>query len=836
MKRSLGSLLRLSLVAMLCTSCATSAFLAYKVSPDYPRADREESLELPGFIAPVRVLYDELGVPHVQAANLPDMVRAAGFVQARDRYFQMDAMRRLAMGRLSELVGEQPILGGTTVLWDAKMRSWGFEEAARSNAERMEPDVRAILDAYTAGANQALEHYKPLEYRLLRVDPEPWTNADTLAVGLLTAWSVSHNWHQETSRLLFALQVGWERAEAIYPSEPWKGPVSLPSDAEPRELPPAVAEPLRALFPARPWEERPADSTKDPSVAGAMAVAFTGASNAWVVGGARSASGAPVLANDPHMTHMAPSLVYQQHLSCPGFDAIGVTAAGLPFNWSGHNRDVAWGVTSTVGDVIDLFIEQVDPEDPTRVRSLDGGWAKIEEVEMIIGVRDGGTVNEKRVTLRRSPNGYLLNDMFPDLLPPWAPPVAIRWDLADTSEGIRGLLDVNRAKSLDELRAAFADLVTPVQTVTAADRHGNVGLFAVGRLPKRSHHRGTFPAPGWLPEYQWSRVIAYDELPYGQGTGDIMLAHGNNLMVNPRQHDGAPCIDSAPSYRHDRILALLAAEPKHTVETFRAIQADVMLHRGRRLTPHLLADLADDEDLSPIEGEALSLLRAWDYVADVDSAATAIFFTTYRAAATKAIEDELDAAGFAFIMGQRYSTNVADQWIEGLDHVVWDDRRTPDRVETRAEVTRAAFREGVAFLAAQQGEDPKAWAWGALHDINAKHAFGSKKALADYVNMPASPVGGGLDSVWKSHFDLGHPKHPYRAVAGPVYRMIVDMSDLDHGQWIIDTGSSGWPGSPHYADQHAQWLKGDYAPMRFNWKEIEETAVGSLRLTPLTGN
>ncbi len=257
-----------------------------------------------------------------------------------------------------------------------------------------------------------------------------------------------------------------------------------------------------------------------------------------------------------------------------------------------------------------------------------------------------------------------------------------------------------------------------------------------------------------------------------------------------------------------------------------------MLHRGRSLTPYFLRDLKGDKRLSPRETKALALLRDWDYVADVDSAATAIFFATYRAAATRAIEDELDAAGFAFIMGQRYSTNVADQWIERYEHVVWDDRRTPDHVEARDEVTRAAFREAIAFLSEQQGEDPAAWTWGKLHDIRAKHAFGSRKAIADFVNMPQSPVGGGLDSVWKSHFDLGHPKHPYRAMAGPVYRMIVDMSDVDHGLWIIDTGASGWPGSPNYGDQQAKWLKNEYAPMRFDWKEIKESAIGSLVLTP----
>jgi len=833
MVRMLRSVLLVG-VAMTLAACATGSFLAYKVKPDYPRTDAREVRDLPGLHAAVTVWYDEAGVPHVQAADEHDLMLATGWLHGRERFFQMDLLRRVARGRVSELVGEQPLMGATSVGWDLAMRAWGFETQAGDDARELSGDDRALMDAYVDGVNAGLAVNRPLEYRLLRLDPERWTLEDSFVIGRLNAWSVTHNWHQETSRLLLALHGGLERAEQIYGNAPWPEGWSLDLHEPARPLPPAVAPELADVFPPRPPAAPAApgkvEGPDGVKVASGTLAFFAGASNAWAVGGDRSLSGKPLLANDPHLSHLVPSLVVQQHLACPGLDVIGVTTPGLPWVLAGHNARVAWGMTSTVGDVIDLVIERVDPQAPHAVLREGRPSDPIVSDSVVVRVRDGAALTERRFSVRRTSNGPLLNDMYPGLLPPWSPLVALRWQPRGGEQGVMALRRANRAADVPELMQALGGMPLPVTTWTAADVDGRVALFATGAVPVRKAHRGTFPVPGWLAAYEWAGVAGPKVLVGDvQGAG-ALLAHGNNLMSDPARQEVPVAVDTAPSYRWERIVERLEAVSKHTPATFAAIQADVHLIRARRLVPHLVDDLRT-ASLSSVERQAFALLVSWDFEATAASPAAALFFGTYRHAVMTALGDELDAAGYAFVLGQRYSTNVADEWLCAPGHVVWDDRGTP-AVERRADAVVPAFRKAVADLAAAQGPDPATWRWGALHDVEPRHAFGSKSALAGLVNLPRAEAAGALDSVWKSHFDLANPDHPFRAMAGPVFRMVVDLADPAHGQWIIDTGASGWPGSPHYGDQYELWKQGRLLPMTFDWSEVRSQAQGRVVLVP----
>jgi penicillin amidase len=813
-------------------ACATASWVTYQVAPDYPE-DESGTLHLPGLHAPVTVYLDQAGVAHLDASDEADLLRAAGFFQARSRFFAMDMMRRFARGRLAELVGDQPVMNGTTLEFDRAMRGWGFEQAAERDVAGLDPGQRELLTAFVEGINAGLERFDALEYRLLREDPRPWTLLDCFALGRLNAWSVTHNWRQELSRLLLALHGGVERAGRIYPPEPWHGRTSLPDAVEAHDLPPAVAPEAAALFPPRPWQPDPAQGA--PRQAAASDPAWlAGASNAWVVAGDRSASGQPLLANDPHLAHLLPSLMYQQHLRAPGLDVIGAGLAGLPYVLAGHNQRVAWGVTSAVLDTVDLYLERPDPADPTRVETPCGEgqgpgpcWAALVCEEHLVRV-GGDDPGERRVVIRRSPRGPLVNDLYPGLLPEWAPPVALRWETGPASSSVAALGRANHAGSVDELRQALLGMSTPAAAWTAADVEGTIAVFATGSVPQRLATRGTFPTPGWLPQYAWAGAVPAAELPVGTARAGVM-AHANNLMRDPAHDALFLQVDSAPSYRLERILGQLEATPRHTPDSFAALQRDVYLERGRRLTPVLLGALQGLVDPTPLEVEALSMLRAWDFEANVDSVATTVFFATYREATVAALRDELDADGFAFFLADRYSTNVADQWLEDAACPVWDDRSTP-APEGRDQALRAAFQRAVAGLVASLGGRPSDWRWGRVHDLEIHHPFGGREALAASVNLPRAEVAGGLDSVWKSHFDLADQAHPFRAVAGPVYRMIVDLGDLAHGRWVLDTGTSGWPGSPHYADQHQRWKAGQYFPMLYDWAEVRAQARAIIRL------
>jgi len=802
-----------------------AAYASYRLTRDYPK-NETQSIRLPGLSEPVRVYLDPAGIPHIDAANVTDLVRAAGYMHGRDRFFEMDLLRRLARGRTAELLGEQKFLSSTTLDFDRTMRGWGFEAAAKHDVRELSQDLRRTMEAYASGVNAAIGLFTPVEYRLLGVQPEPWTPVDSFALGRMNGWTVSLNWEQELSRYLLAIHVGIDRADSIYPSEPWPGYSSLPPDNAPVPLPPAVAPELEPLFPPKPYAPKE-NMSAAPGLA-AVHAGMTGASNSWVVSGARSGSGLPIAAGDPHLMHLLPSLFVQQHLRCPDFDVIGVTIPGLPQVVAGHNARVVWNMTSSNADVIDLYVEKQDPGNPDKVMGPNGSYP-LEVAEEVFRVRRGADIDDYRFTFRRSRHGPLLNDLYPHLFPNDAPLLALSSLQTRAGASIAAGFEAARARNVFDVRDALRKMTSPATVWTAADVEGNIALFATGTIPLRQEHLGTFPVPGWLAEYDWKGTLPSADLPWGANPAEGFLAHSNNILIDPRTSEVLYHVDSAPAYRVERVAALIRETEKHSIDSFRRIQTDTHLRRAEQITPIFLEDLAGVTDLSPVETSARNLLHAWDFNAPADSAAGAIFFVTYREAAMEAMLDEIDGPAATFLLAQRNVTSVCDKWFQTPEHVVWDHRGT-DIVETRPQVIRDAFRRAVAQLEESQGTEPAQWRWGTLHYIHFQHPFGSLPWLGGFFNLPHSETGGGPASVWKSHCDFSNPDTPFRAIAGPVIRMIVDLADIEHGLWVLDTGASGWPGSPHYGDQHVRWKSREHLPMVSNWDELRAQAVAVLTL------
>jgi penicillin amidase len=817
-------LLPLVLVALL-SGCAVTRLVGYQLAPDYPDDFAVTTMKLEGLSQPASVTFDAQGVPHVEAKTLTDLALANGYVQGRARFFQMDMMRRLARGRVSEIVGEQPLVSSTTVEYDRTMRGWDIEGRSKADFGKLSAESKAVLEAFAKGVNQAMHEKTPIEYRLLGLEPTPWTPEDSLAVGLLNVWTITHNYQQETARLLFAMHLGVERMNAIYPSEPMRGGRTVQATKPGTPLPPTVAEELVGLFPVALAAPKPLAAFPVESLTSG------GASNGWAVSGARTKSGKPMVANDPHLTHLLPGILLQMHLKGPDLDVIGATAPGLPWILGGHNARVAWAMTSAMSDVTDLVIEKVDPQAPGRVLH-EGGDCPLTTRDEIIRARDGSEFKETTARFRATCNGPLANDLMPQLFPEGSPLVAIRWRVAGLERSMDVLLKLNRATSAEAFGREVAELPSTYNTWTVGDVDGHIGSFLSGEMPLRPNHRGTFPVPGWTSRYEWTEWVKGERVPHAMDPESGILAHANNTMLEPTAGDFERVqVDAAPSYRFDRIVSLLAATPKHDVQSFERVMADTYSIRGRELTPVFLAALGDEAKLSAAAKVAKALLAGWDFDARADRPEAAIFFLAYRNALVLALEDELPDEAMKFFLAQRYSTNTADLWFESATHPIWDDRRTKE-TETRDAVLRKAFTAAVEELAAKQGADPKAWRWGELHWHRPMHAFGSKSALDGTVNLAKMGAGGELDTVWKSHFDLGNPKAPFKTVAGPAYRSVVDLADPAHAWWVVDTGASGWPKSPHYGDQYEVWKKGELVPMLTDLAEIRRGAHGELTLVP----
>lgn len=802
-----------------------ASYLWYRIAPDAP-GTKSETIPCIGLSANVVVYLEESGIPHIEASTEEDLMFAIGFVHGRYRFFQMDLLRRYSQGRLSELLGEQTTRWGTTVDVDATMRGWGFDAACSREEQELDSDLAPLLDRYAAGVNAALARHVPLEYRLLRATPEAWQVRDTFAVGMVVAMGITHNWKQELYRLLLALRGGVRRSEQLYPSAPWPDSFSLEGTGEPAALPPAVAPELEAFladFKGAPGKSRRVVATGLPDPG------LHAGSNAWVIAGEATASGKPILANDPHLTHLVPSIFFQQHLRCPGMDVIGVTSPGIPFVLIGHTSGVAWGMTSTVADVTDLYVEKPLGTDGKTV-SGPSGPETMEEMHFTVRVKEGTSFRESPFVMRKTGRGPLLNDLYPQALPEHAPWVSVRWELSGFSAGLQAYREANRATSVQELRQAFSGLALPPNNITAADVEGNVALFTAGRIPLRPNHLGTFPAPAWNIAYQWSEYIPYQQLPVHIGRTGIW-ANSNNLMLPPAQSGPLRQVDAAPAYRHARIVQRLEQETAATVEHSLKTQLDVAVLRAQRLVPVLLQDLAGMDTPTVTETAAMEMLASWDFDSPPESAGAAIFYSIYKEVGVAALRDEIEAGVLAFVLGFPYPTAPFDDWFDAADHPAWDDITTPE-VETRPEVVRQGFRRAVMGLVRQMGDRPRGWRWGRLHDTWFKHPFGQRKVLDKLVNMPKREAGGGLETVNKAQFNMGDELHPFRTVSGAALRMVVDLGDIDNGRWVIETGQSGWPGADNYDNQNQLWSSGDTMEMLSDWERIPGLAAGIITLQP----
>jgi penicillin amidase len=802
--------------------------VSYRVAPSYPE-NEDETLALDGLRAPVDVYFDDWGIPHVEAQDAVDLARAVGFVQGRYRFFQLDVLRRFGTGRISELIGEQKILFSTTVEFDLAMRGWGFAQRAHIDLGSIPEFDRDVILAFTDGVNQALGRYRPVEYDILGIEPEPWELSDCLMVAMVQSWSITHNWEQEAVRLSLALNLGLAMSEAIYPNEPLPGEPTIAASGGRGQLPAAIAPEITGLFPAAP-DAAAAASARARYALGSLAQIRPSASNAWVVASARSASGMPILSNDMHLSHTLPSLLFLQHIKTPELDAIGVTLPGLPFLVAGHNGSVAWGATSAVADVVDLVIERRDPRRPEHVES-ETGDCPLERRVAVVRVRDGEAFDERRFSLRRTCHGPLLNDMYPGYLPEDGPLVAIHWESPGVERSFGHLYRANRARNVDELREHLMRIPSPVQNIVAADRDGHIAFFSTGSVPIRRHHRGTFAAPGWLEKYAWAGWTPADEMPHLRDPGRGYLVNTNNKAVSPHHHRPLFQVDSAPSYRADRVVERLEVQSGHTRETVQAIQLDTKAPRAAVVLPGILDDLDELEgrgELSTFEIAALDALRGWNHDAAAESTGALIFYATYREAIVRALDDKLSDPVMHLFLVQRYSTNAVDLWFEADDHVVWDEIGTPER-EGRADVVGEAFQNAVASFRDSLGGDLAAWSWGDVHVHRPKHLFGGQSVL-DFMNLRPVGLGGGLDSVWKAHFNLGNDGDPFCVVAGPAYRFAADLADLDDAQFGIDTGESGWALSPHYGDLYEKWVAGELVPAIYDWGRIRETSKAHHRL------
>jgi penicillin G amidase len=765
----------------------------------------EGTVQVAGLDAPVEITRDPHGIPHIYAETDTDALFGLGYAHAQDRLWQMEMNRRTGAGRLSEIVG------AAALSTDKFLRTLGVYRVVEEAWPTYEAEVRGVFDAYTAGVNAYLETRTgplPPEFVILGHTPEPWRPEDSLVWLKMMAWDLGQNFHEELTRARLASRLSPTQIAEFLPPYPGEGPNlidNLPQLAKLYNR--AKVTQLAQALPEAP-----------PTGIG---------SNNWVIDGSRTGTGKPLLANDPHLGLSAPSVWYFAHMSVAGRNVIGATLPGVPAVVLGRNDRIAWGFTNTGPDVQDLFMEKLDPQKPGHYQSPAGSLEFATRRE-VIRVKDAPDVP---ITVRESRHGPVISDAT-DLGIPDDIVMALAWTaLLPGDRTPASATKMMRAENWGDFVEALRDYHLPQQNIVYADVDGNIGYYAPGKVPIRHPSntlRGLAPAPGWDPTYDWIGFIPFEGLPQRYNPAGGVIATANHKIVS----DDYPYFITsgwAKPYRARRIKTLLGTEKRHSIDTFKTIQADVRSVVVRDLLP-LMIGLAQDQSDA---GYVLSRLRAWDGTMSAGAAEPLIFAAWYRQLTRHIYQDELgDLFAGLWKMRPLFVRNVLS---DESGQSRWCDDGTTDQIESCASQVSAALDAAIAELQAEHGSDMANWHWGEAHTAYSAHQpFGRHPWLSKVFDISVPSPGGSYTVNAGVHRIKNQA--PYRNTHSASLRAIYDLSDLDKSVFIHSTGQSGNRMSSQYDNFSTSWSHNKYLPMTTDRATLAANAVGTLRLRPATAS
>ncbi len=763
-----------------------------------PSLDGE--IRLAGLEDRAEVIYDANGIPHIRAATVADAWFLLGFVHARDRLFQMDFVRRLGSGTLSQVVGE------LTLPLDRMARTLGIQRSAERILARLPEDAVSVLDAYGAGINAWLETRSgalPPEFLLLGYEPEPWRPVDSLMRSRLTVANLVWEWKGEALRGALAARLTPGQFADLFPEENDGVP---PTVGRARAMP----EGSRSLFAA----------LLDAVPGGLQAPA----SNAWAVGGDRTASGLPLLASDPHLSLDSPVLWYLVRMEAPGLSLTGATVPAAPVFVLGHNGTIAWAGTSTGSDVQDFFIERVSEGDPERYDTPEGPRPFDVRTETIV-VKGREPLE---LTVRETRHGPVVSDLAPEFAgdPGQGRLVALSSTLLrDDDMTFLAFLRLNQARNWDDFTAALELLHSPQQNMMYADVEGNIGFMSPGRVPIRRGGDGWTPAVGWTGEHDWIGFVPFDELPRAFNPPSGVLVNANQRVVS-RDYPWFLARRWSPPYRAGRIHAHIDEETPRTVGTETALQHDEFSGAAQAIVPLLIEHTAADR-LNEKEERALASVRGWDRRMSRESAAPLVFAAWLGEVNRGLYADELgDLFEHFFDLRPRTVAHMLTR------RPAWcDDVETPEPEDCRDVVT-AALSRALALIERTQGGDIGDWRWGEAHQAVFDHiVLGRIPVLRRLADVRIDTGGGGF-TVNRGRHTVSDADEPFASVHGSAYRAVYDLADLSKSLFSVGAGPSGNFLSWRYDNTTRPWRDGEYMRIAQTRAEALRDAAGVLTILP----
>jgi penicillin amidase len=742
-------------------------------------------LSLTGLGGPVTISRDAFGVPHIRAQRAADGMFGLGFVHAQDRLWQMEVLRRAAAGTLSELFGRE------TLDQDRLARTLELRRAAEDEVARLPPEHAALLDAYASGVNAWLRVLpdspasRPAELRWLDHQPRSWTIADTLSVVRLRAFMLSRS--MGASLLLERLNrdLGGAQAQDFFPRQP---------------PPPRVVGAMHRLG-------RIAD--RFASVAGLHGNV---GSLGFLVGGARSESGLPMLANDPHVMLQVPAVFYLAHLETGQQTLAGGTWPGVPVFWFGHNRRIAWGQVALHAVVSDLFDEALRPDRPGEYWER-GRWVAAERRMETIRVRYAPSQELHVVTTH---NGPLLGALLPDL--PAAASYSLRWTGRHPRSGINALLRLQQAPTWTVFRSALRTLPGPPATFLYADVEGRAGTQVAGLFPLRAVASGLLSVPS---EYAWRGYVPFEELP-----SDVSRTLGWRVVST--RGDGSPFPAATEWLWEDggasaRLDARLRASPRMSIDDVLAIQRECFSEPAVAAVAEWLDGLTPTSEASR---RAAEILRAWDGRTTTDDIGAAVYHVFRQRLTARLLE-------LRFGYAEEFVALTRDaEPLPGVLISRFLERTDPALARSLRE---QALADTWALLTIEVSGNPRRWTWGRVHQLELLHSFRSLAEgrlgwIGGMLGRGPYPAPGDPDSVWTMHHGGALPES--RAVVGPGARYAVDLADLTRARVGLAGGQSGHPGSRFYDDGLAAWLAGEPRPLWIHPVDVAYHEAGRWELVP----
>jgi penicillin amidase len=768
------------------------------------------TVSVQGISDKVEIYRDSMAVPYILAKTENDAAFALGYLHAQERMFQMDLIRRAGEGRLSE------IFGSSTLLFDKMFRTAGLKRAAEKMLAALKPEMSKFLEAYSGGVNQYIKEAKgryPVEFDVLDYDPYEWQPVHSLIIVRMMAWELNISWWTDLIYTNLVQALGEEKVIQILPDWDENAPFIIPPEVKNY---PKITTAI-------------VDIDKDFRNFIGIDGTHIGSNN-WAVGDSISATGKPIIANDPHLAFSAPGKWYAAVIRSDKWNVDGVTIPGIPGVVIGKNKNISWTLTNIMLDDADFYIEQIDSAGQKYF--FNNKWNDLNIYEEEIKVKDSLDV---KIKIRSTHRGPLISDIHPyTFIFPFNnyPALSMRWVGNDTTEELNSFYLINRAANWNEFESAVSLFSVPGQNFVYADDRDNICYLFGGKIPKRESPSPTFVYDGTTDKYDWKGFVSPAEIPVLINPQQNFIATANNKVIKNFKYHISNLWE--PSSRIERINYLLKKKDEQSVEDFKNYQLDLISPYAEKMTGYILSAFKDVEITDDNLNLCLEIFREWDFEMNEFSQVPAVYSVFFRHLLKNTYEDEMGEDlfnEFIFVASIPYRSIL--RLLSNPEHPWFNNIKTT-KTETRDDIIRKSLVDALGELELQFGKDVKNWQWGILHKVVFKHSFSGAYSLIDkYIDIGPFPVGGDGSTLFNTEYSLskrieGFPRfdsEPFENIVGPSMRYIFDFSRPDEFNLILTTGQSGNVMSIHYRDMAEMWLRGKYLTIRTDEESIRSNEL-----------